>query len=173
MTRSETTIAAILGAWLGATLFMWYVAGGSFSTVDRVLRASTPQFAESTKPLGQNQTRTLLRYLASEINRTGFRVYGWAQVALGGLLLLVLFRQMPRDATALATAGAMLGLVLVLTLIVAPQLVELGRSLDFVPRDPAPPGLARFRIRHAAFTALDGVKLLAGLFLLMRRIVAR
>jgi uncharacterized protein DUF4149 len=168
MARTQTMGAAILGAWLAATLLMWFVAAGSFSTVERVLRASDSRFNESTRLMSRDQTRSLLRYFASEINRNCFRAYGWGQVVLGGLLLFLLLRQTPRDATALVIAAALLGLVLVLTLIVTPEIVRLGRSLDFLPRDPAPPGMGRFRTLHAAFTALDGVKFMAGLALLVR-----
>jgi hypothetical protein len=40
--------------------------------------------------------------------------------------------------------------------------VSLGRELDFVPRDPAPPGMSRFWILHAAYTTLEMVKLAVG-----------
>lgn len=171
MSRAHSMALAILGAWLGATLLMWFVAAASFSTVDRVMRASNPQFVEATRQLGQDKPRGLLRFLASEINRTCFHAYGWAQVVLGVLLLLLLLRQTPRDAVGLVIAGAMLVLVLVLTLMVTPKITALGRSIDFVPRNPPPPEMPRFRMLHAAFTGLDGVKLLAGLSLLVRWIV--
>jgi hypothetical protein len=40
----------------------------------------------------------------------------------------------------------MLALVAAMLVCLSPQIVSLGRSLDFVPRDPAPPGLRRFWI---------------------------
>ncbi len=168
MGRAHTMAITILGVWLGATLWMWFVAGASFSTVDRVLKGPSAQFTDVTRPMGENQTRIVLRYLTSEVNRTCFRAYGWMQIALGVLLLMLLFIETPRDTKALLTSGAMVGLALVLTLIVTPQIVVLGRSLDFVPRSPPPPEMARFRTLHAAFTGLDGVKLVAGLGLLVR-----
>ena len=66
----------------------------------------------------------------------------------------------------------MLGLVLVLTLVLTPMIVSLGRSIDFVPRNPPPPVMPRFWALHGAFTRLDGVKFLAGLRLLIRWILA-
>lgn len=173
MGRMQAMAMAVLGGWLGATLLMWFVAVASFSTADRILRASNPQVTQATQPMGPSQTRVVLRYLASEINRTCFDAYGWAQVALAIFLLVLQLRQTPRDTIALALMGAMLGLVLVLTLIITPQIVVLGRSIDFVPRNPPPPELARFHRLHAAFTVLDGLKLLGGLALLARWIVAR
>lgn len=165
--------AALLGTWLGGTLIMWFLAAGTFRTADRVLGASNPRFVEATKPLGQAQIRRVLRHLASEINRTYFYAYGWAQVVLATLLLFLLVRQTPRDTPALVLVGTMLGLVLVLLLVVTPQIVVLGRGLDFVPRTPPPPELGRFRTLHGAYTGLDGLKLLAGLTLLARWLVAR
>lgn len=173
MARSQTMATAMLGVWLGATLLMWFAAARSFSTVDRVLRQPDPQFVEVTKPLSQADTRHVLRHLASEINRTLFGAYNWTQVVLGGLLFVLLLRQTPRDRAALALVGTMLGLVLILTLIVTPEIVAMGRSLDFVSRDPLPSGMGRFRVLHGVYTGLDGIKLLVGFGLLVRWILVR
>jgi hypothetical protein len=43
-----------------------------------------------------------------------------------------------------------------------PSIVTLGRSLDFVPRAPAPPGLQRFWVLHATYTSLEMLKLIVG-----------
>ena len=129
---------AILGAWLGITVCMWFAASGSFAIVDRVLHGTNPGFTEVTKPLSPAQTRLVLRYLASEINRRYFAVYGSAQLVLGGLLFLLVVRQARRDLVGLVMIATMLGLVFVLLLFITPQIVLLGRSLDFVPRDPPP-----------------------------------
>ncbi len=157
----------------GVTLLMWFVAAGSFSTVDRVLRAPSPPLSEAAERIGHERTRMALRYLASEINRNCFNVYGWGQVALGSLLLVLLSRQIPRDKAALVIAGVMLGLVLLMTLVITPAIVALGRSIDFLPRNPPPAEMPRFRMLHMAFTGLDGTKFLAGLALLIRWVLAR
>ena len=57
----------------------------------------------------------------------------------------------------------MLGIVVLMLAYLTPQIVSLGRSLDFVPRDPAPPGMQRFWILHAAYTSLEMLKLVVGL----------
>ena len=171
MGRADAAGIAIVGAWLGWTLFMWFAATRSFRTVDRVLATSRPEFQQAVQPLAHDQARAVLRYLASEINRRLFRTYGWVQIVLGAVLALLLWRRSPRDAVALVLAGVMLGLVLILTLFVQPEIVALGRSIDFAPRDQAPPAMARFWMLHRAFTGLDTVKLIAGLALLVRWIV--
>ena len=168
MGRTEATGIAIVGAWVGWTLFMWFAATRSFRTVDGVLASSRPEFQQAVQPLAHDQARAVLRYLASEINRRLFRTYGWVQIVLGVVLVLLLGRRAPRDAVALVLAGVMLGLVLVLTLFVQPEIVALGRSIDFAPRDPAPPAMARFWMLHRTFTGLDSLKLLAALAMLVR-----
>ncbi len=173
MTRTQLTCIVLLSVWLAATLFMWFAATQSFRTVDRVLRKPNPQFTQAAQPLAEGAPRMLLRYLASEINRTYFWGYGIAQIVLGVLLALLLWRQTPRDTLGFAVVSTMLGLTLVLTLVITPLIVSLGRSIDFVPRNPPPPVMPRFWALHGAFTGLDGVKLLAGLGLLIRWIVAR
>ena len=154
---------AVLSAWLAMTLCMWFAATGSFGAVRRVLEGSNPQLAETAKTLTADQTRLVMRHAASEINRTYFRAYGWAQIVLGLGLLVLLMRQTPRDAAALIIVGAMVVVVAPLTLYVTPEIIEIGRRIDFVPRDPAPPEMSRFRMLHGAFTGLDGLKLVAGL----------
>ena len=47
-------------------------------------------------------------------------------------------------------------------------LVSRGRSLDFVPRDPAPQGMQRFWVLHAAYTSLEMIKLLVGVWVTYR-----
>jgi hypothetical protein len=159
---------AVLGAWIGMTAAMWFAAAGSFRTLARLSETTTAKLGEATQSASGEQARLSLRYLVSEVNRTYFRAYGWAQLVLGVALFALLLRRTPRDAASLALAGGMLVLAAVLTLYLTPQIVAVGRQLDFVPREPVPAGMARFRTLHAAFTGLDGLKLLAGLALLVR-----
>lgn len=173
MARSHLLSIAILSAWLAATLFMWFAATRSFATVERVLKNPNPQFSEATKSLDEGKVRVVLRYLASEINRTYFWGYGGVQVLLGLILFLLLWRQTPRDAVGVGVVCGMLAVTLVLTLVVTPWIISLGRSIDFVPRTPPPPVMPRFWALHGAYTGLDGVKFLAGLGLLIRWILAR
>jgi len=173
MTRTQALAIAIVSLWIGLTLAMWFVATRSFRTVDRLLSQPGPEFARTMQPLGPDQSRVMLRHLASEINRTSFGAYGWAQVLLGVFLALLLWRQTPRDSVGFAVAWVMLGLAVILTFFIQPWIVSIGRSIDFVPRQPAPPAMPRFWMLHGAFTGLDGIKCLAGLGLLLRWILAR
>jgi hypothetical protein len=173
MARGQVLAIVLLGIWLGLTFGTWYAAAGSFSTTRRVLEGRQRDVAEAMELLGAEWSRLVLRHLTSEINRTYFRAYGWAQAALGVLLLAALAAARPRDVTALVVVGAMFVVALVLTFYLTPQITELGRQIDFVPRDPPPPEYARFRMLHGAFTALDGAKTLAGLGLVVRWMVMK
>ena len=171
MGRSQVLAVAILGAWIASTLCMWFAATRSFSTVERVLKRAEPQIVETTKPLGEGPTRVVLRYMASEINRTLFWGYGALQIGLGAILLLIVLRQTPRHALDISLVATMLVLSVILTLVLTPMITSVGRSIDFLPRNPPPPVMPRFWALHGSFTGLDGVKLLAGIGLLIRWIL--
>jgi hypothetical protein len=173
VTRIQGLAVAILSLWVGWTLFMWFAATRSFRTVDEVLKSPPSEFSHDVEGLKAEQTREVLRYLASEINRTYFRAYGWGQLALGTILLILLAWRAPRDTLNPAIAAVMLFIVIVLTLGVMPQIISLGRNIDFLPRNPPPPGYQRFWKLHAMFTGLDGAKLLGGVVLLVRLIARR
>ena len=122
--------------------------------------------------LGQPATRDFLRYLSSELNRLYFQMWNVAQVALG-LLLLWLTAGSPKDGPASArmtrwSVIAMLASVVLMLVYLTPAIVSLGRELDFVPRDPAPPGMTRFWLLHAAYTSLEMLKLAAGVVVAVR-----
>lgn len=171
MGRWQVLAIAILGAWIMSTLCMWFAATRSFATVESVLKRAEPQFLEATKPLGEASTRVVLRYMAAEINRTLFWGYGALQIGLGAVLFLLLLRQKPRNAVDVGVVATMLALSVILTLVITPWITSLGRSIDFVPRNPPPPVMPRFWALHGSFTGLDGVKLLAGIGLLIRWIL--
>ncbi len=62
----------------------------------------------------------------------------------------------------------MLVLSVILTIVITPWIVSLGRTIDFLPRNPPPPVMPQFWALHGSFTGLDGVKMLAGFALLSR-----
>src|SRR4051812_41403838 len=96
MGRTQLVATAILGIWIGWTLAMWFAATRSFRTVDRVLEKPAPELQQALSPISGERARTVLRHLASEINRTYFGTYGWAQLLLGAALLGLLWYQARR-----------------------------------------------------------------------------
>jgi hypothetical protein len=147
----------VIGAWLMGSVCTSIVATENFYTIDRLLAArANPAFASAVDRLGAPTGRDLLRYLSSELNRLYFQMWNVAQVVLGAVALWLVAGRPRRGVM------VMLGIVVLMVAYLTPAIVSLGRSLDFVPRDPAPPGMQRFWILHAAYTSLEMIKLLVG-----------
>ncbi len=144
---------------------MSLVATQNFYTVDRLLASPHPGLTASVQKLGQPATRDLLRYLSSELNRLYFQIWNVAQVAIGVATLWLIggFRRTGLSDLAVKGVIAMLAVVVLMLAYLTPSIVTLGRELDFVPRDPPPPGMSRFWVLHAAYTSLEMLKLAAGL----------
>jgi hypothetical protein len=167
MTRTRRAwLLLLLGAWAAGSICMSVVATENFYTIDRLLaERANPAFAAAVDRLGSPAARDLLRYLSSELNRLYFQVWNVAQLVIGGAALWLTFELRKQDA---AYRKPFLAVALMLTIVtlmlgyLTPQIVTLGRSLDFVPRDPTPPGMSRFWILHAAYTSLEMLKLLVG-----------
>ena len=153
-----------MGAWLMGTICMSIVATENFYTIDRLLAdRANPAFASAVDRLGSPTGRDLLRYLSSELNRLYFLMWNIAQLVLGALALWLIARLGTQSLNRAALGViSMLAIVVVMLVYMTPAIVSLGRSLDFVPRDPAPPGMRRFWILHASYTTLEMFKLLLG-----------
>jgi hypothetical protein len=104
----------------------------------RVSERPTCELEQARHPSGHEQARTVLRHLASEINRhtsepTAGHSSRWEDPARPVV-----------QAEARRYFGSRLserdvGFGVILTLVVQPMIVSLGWSIDFVPRNPAPP----------------------------------
>jgi hypothetical protein len=165
----------VIGAWLMGSVAMSVVATENFYSVDRLLAASpNARFNSMVQTLGQPASRELLRYLSSELNRLYFQMWNVAQLVLGVLALWLVTQSPAPESTATMSVSsaarrpavigivAMLATVALMLAYLTPAIVSLGRELDFVPRDPAPPGMSRFWVLHAAYTSLEMIKLLVG-----------
>jgi hypothetical protein len=154
----------VLGVWLMGSICTSIVATQNFYTVDRLLANQDGHraFAATVQKLGRPAARELLRYLSSELNRLYFQMWNAAQLVLGAIALWLLADSRTQDAAFTCVAG-MFAVVVLMLVYLTPAIVSLGRELDFVPRDPAPPGMSRFWVLHAAYTSLEMLKLAVGL----------
>jgi hypothetical protein len=155
----------LVGVWLAGTILLAFVATQNFATVDRILSQPTPQAAARLSVLPHETMRPLLRHLSSELNRLYFFAWGIAQIVLG-IVVMVLLLALGRRADAVL-AAVMLAIANVQLLWMTPRITEIGRALDFVPRNPLPPSAAplmsQFWQLHAAFTGSDLVLMALGL----------
>ena len=138
---------------------MIVVATKNFRLVDELLQSSdNASFRALVEQWGNKPTREVLRYLSSELNREYFQLWNIAQILLGGTAALMLKRDAEhRRARILVVVSLMLSASMLMSL--TPMIVRLGRSLDFVPREPPPEGLSRFWVLHVAYTVIECLKL--------------
>ncbi len=156
-----TRIAALLlGAWLGGSVFMDMVATENFRSVDRMLAAPTAQMKERVQTLGgHDAARVLLRYQASEQNRQYFATWENVQIGLGLLLILMLVVAGQRDRVTLWLAALMLGVALLMHFLLTPEIIRMGRAMDFGPLGRPSGESTRFWIFHGVYSALELIKL--------------
>ncbi len=161
-----------LGLWVMGTVWVSVVATQNFFTIDRLLAGpSHEEFSAFVEAAGREPARRVLRYLSSELNRLFFTWWNVAQLGIGAATLWLVWR-LPDARRAKLALGAMLLVVAVLTIGLTPPIVAVGRSLDFVPRDPLPLAMATFGRLHAAYTVLEllkcGAAILVAAWLLRR-----
>ena len=94
---------------------------------------------------------------AAELNRVLFQAWNRAQIVLGTLILALAVvwraRRLPTALLALSLA-----LVIFTHLSLEPRVLDLGRQLDFVPRDPPPPLLGPFQDAHRVYFLTDTLR---------------
>jgi hypothetical protein len=152
-----------MGVWLMGTVCMAIVATENFYTIDRLLQVlPNAKFSADVDKLGHDDTRALLYYFSSELNRLYFQYWNIVQLAIGIFTLWLVVRgpDIPKAKWAIV---AMLSIVIFVTVLITPRMVSVGRQLDFVPRVPLPDGLREFGLLHAAYTVLDGILLILGI----------
>lgn len=156
----SAVVVALLGAWLGMTLGVWWVATGSF---DVLSAEHNPALSQVFKALPAPERA--LRYAAGEVNRRLFRGWNATQLVLGlALLGLTAWRggrAFPgRRGWLLGLEGVLLVVVLAHLLWLGPQIETLGRLLDFADRATQAEVARRFGLAHAAYVVSDMAKAL-------------
>lgn len=151
-------IAAFLaGCLILGSSFMIYVATQNFQTVDRLLATPPPEAAQMFQTLGPENARLLLRHLAGEENRLFFVSWEWAQIVLGALLTAVLLAAVKNRLLA-GLAGAMVILALFQRFRVTPEMIAVGRVIDF-GAGAGSDAYSQFWRLHGLYGALEVVKL--------------
>jgi hypothetical protein len=154
--------AFLLGCLILGSLFMIFVAIENFGTVDRVLAAPPQQAAQMIQTLGPENVRLLLRYLAGEENRLFFTRWELAQIVLGAfltaILLLEIKSRLPAGRLLPGITGATLIVALFQHFRVTPQMISLGRLIDF-GAGAGSPAYNQFWRLHGLYGVLEIVKL--------------
>ena len=159
---ARSALLFVIGLWLGCTVFMWLVATQNFAVVDAIRSADNSELSATAPELSPENLRLVLRYQASEVNRLFFNGWGLAQLPIA-LAAIVLAWRAKLSRVPLVLIAIMVVIVVALQAYVVPETIRLGRLLDFVPREPAPPEAAPFWRLHHTYTGLDMLKFLLGL----------
>jgi hypothetical protein len=152
-----------MAVWLTGTVWMAVVATQNFYTIERLFDGPpNPAFTVAVNKLGEPDAHYLLKYLSSELNRLFFQSWGIMQIGVG-ILALWFVVKLPNAGQPKWMIVAMLAISLLFLAAITPKIVTVGRSLDFVAHQPPPPALRTFGLLHAAYTVLDGIKLILGI----------
>ncbi|MBM3773743.1 MAG: hypothetical protein FJW37_01105 [Acidobacteria bacterium] len=168
----KSAAVLVVGAWLGSSWFMAWVATQNFRSVDRLLEAPrSAEAAREVETMGRDRARAFLRHQVSEQNRWYFSRWESLQLPLAiGVYVLALFAAR-RDRWAVLAAGLMLVIVMAQKLFLTPAIVTLGRAIDFLPPAAASLERAQFWRYHGAYSAAEVSKWAAGLLLAGRLIL--
>lgn len=162
----------LLGAWLASGLFMAMVATQNFRSVDRLLAKPAASAVRQLNKLGPG-ARTLLRYQVSEQNRWYFETWGIAETGIGVALLVVLLFGSSETYATLLLPLFMLLIVLVQRFVLTPEIVVLGRIIDFIPSALPSSERSHFWMLHGAYSGLEVLKWALGLALAARLLFRR
>lgn len=143
MISSRRIATFTIGLWLGAGVFADLAVTQNFATVDRFL---------ATRPSDANRAaeRVLMRRNAGEENNFLFANWELTELAIGGLMLLLVLRsgRLPTGLTV-----AMLAIVAAQHFALSPEITELGRQEPVTPR---------FRMLHGIYSGVELLKLAVG-----------
>ncbi len=153
-------VCILLGLWLGASLFMTFVAVMNFRMVSEVLANPQPELASYIKAIGPDRMRMLFRHEAAEVNRALFNYWGFAQVGFSVLTFGLLLFATKEGKAILGTSFALILIVCILQFVITPGIIGYGRGLDFLPSDAELALRKRVGALHTTYSSLEVVKLL-------------
>lgn len=157
--KLDPLLHLVLGIWLGGSVILGAIVAYNFSGIDDLFDRN-PRLQEHAgfSPDDSDAKKSSLLWVhSSELNRVFFEVWNRAQLVLGGLAVFlgVLGRRGRAPVVLLTIAAALIGLI---HLVLEPQIVELGRQLDFLPRNPPPPMLEGFQRVHGIYFAAESLR---------------
>ncbi|WP_031495119.1 hypothetical protein [Bryobacter aggregatus] len=165
--NTRRLICTLLGAWLGASLFMAFVAAYNFRVVNDLFVLPQPEMASYIKVIGQDRLQILFRHEAAEFNRSLFEVWGIVQIVIALLLFGILLFGTKEGKFTLAVSLTMVLLVTGMHLLVTPSIIGYGRSLDFIAKDKELGLRQKVKVFHNTYSTLEGIKMVGGVILLV------
>jgi len=158
--RARALLILVLGLWLGGSLVVGAVTSYNFAGFADLFERNPALAAQAGfDPADTEAKKTSLLWVhASELNRVFFDYWNRAQLVLGALaLVLALLSHSGRLVPALLFLALLL--VALVHFGIEPQVVALGRELDFAPRTPPPPQVEPFQRLHGLYFGAELLRL--------------
>jgi hypothetical protein len=137
----------------------------NFRSVDRLLAHPAPPAAQQLEKLEPGAARALLRHQVSEQNRWYFEAWGLIETLIGAALLVILLFGSTEKNFSLLLALLMLLIAILQRFALTPQMVFLGRIIDWIPAGQPSAERSRFWLLHNAYVGLELLNWALGLFL--------
>lgn len=157
--HSRRFLAFFVGVWLSGLLVVTFTTSASFRAVNGVLANPPHEASQWVDILGKDRTQTLLLHNAAEVNRSLLESWGNADLVL--CVFIFITAVMIKSGKPMMIASALLLLLgLASVFLITPQVVAVGRLLDFRPDLPVPPERAQFASLNGMFNGLSFIRML-------------
>lgn len=156
----------VLAVWIGGIVTVAIAAPVAFRAVDSLMANQPEMLKVAIGKVGPVPMYEVLRLLAGEMNRLLFQVFGYIQAVLAAVVFVqvVFFSNLRKVGVLLS--GAMLLISWGMSLVLIPQIVQLGREIQISAAAKAA-GEERFRALYLAFTSFESALAIVGFLLLM------
>lgn len=158
----------LLGAWLMGGLLVAFVTYTGGQTAEALLASPPAPFQKVIDTLGGvEEARPVVRYALAEFDRTIVPFWEYVEIGLGAALIIALIFGMARRWLPVLVATLMVAITIFIRIALTPELIYLGRILDFLPIYESLEQRTRQNALHTAHLGLQGVTLFLGLFLML------
>lgn len=162
--HSRRFLAFFVGLWLAGLLVVSYVTAFSSRTVNFVMENPPHEASRWVDILGKDRTRTLLQHYDAEVNRSLLEAWGYADLVLC-VFILITAVMIKSGKPAMIAAALLLVLCLASVFLLTPQVVAVGRLLDFRSHFPVPPERAQFASLNGMLLGVSFVRVLTAAIL--------
>jgi hypothetical protein len=151
--------------WLAGILLMTWVDWERTWSVDAVLNGGNPAASMRLKALAPEDARMLLTYQANEQARWYQRIWEDVQVFWGALFFAFLLFGTREGKLTLGLSLGMLAVTLAERFLLSPEMLGLGRIIDFIRPDLHSGERSEYWVLHNTYRMVELVKLGAGCML--------
>lgn len=151
---------------------MGWVAIYNFESVDLTLKHPSDRVQREMRDIGLDRSRVLLRFHSAELNRHFFYNWETVQLVLAIVLAIALLFATNGSRFALSVSLSMLAIVLIQHFTMTPQMLELGRGLDFAAPDELLDERRSFSTFHSYYSIAEILKGLLGAVLGARMLLS-